>query len=88
MMVLTIILAYIIFSPSGVINRIILTNKKAELLQKIESENRTRDSLDKQIKKIVKDTTEIEKIAREKYGMKFPGEKIYIVPAKKKTPKE
>lgn len=82
-MLITIILAYIIFSPSGIINRIILSNKKSDLIQKIEVENQNRDSLERHITKITKDTTEIEKIAREKYGMKFPGEKIYIVPTKK-----
>lgn len=83
-MIFTIILTYIVFSPSGIINRILLYGKKKELINKIEIENKTRDSLEKQITKIMKDTTEIEKIAREKYGMKLPGEKIYIVPAKKK----
>jgi cell division protein FtsB len=82
-MILTIILAYIVFSPSGIINRVILTKKKTELLNKIEMEKIAKDSLEVQIVKILKDTTEIEKIAREKYGMKLPGEKIYIVPTKK-----
>lgn len=87
-MLVIIVLAYVLFSASGIINRILLSQKQSELLQKITSENKTKDSLEKQIQKINKDTTEIEKIAREKYGMKYPGEKIYIVPTEKKKTKE
>ncbi|OGU61620.1 MAG: hypothetical protein A2X64_04845 [Ignavibacteria bacterium GWF2_33_9] len=83
MLIITII-AYIVFSPSGIVNRYILTKKNNVLKLKIAKENQINDSLNKQINKILNDTNEIEKIAREKYGMKLPGEKIYIVPSKKK----
>ncbi len=80
LMVLVIVLAYIIFSPSGLINRVILTQRRNELQKKIEFEKQVEDSLNKSIIQIQKDTTEIERIAREKFGMKRPNEKIYIVP--------
>lgn len=82
LMVITIILAYFLFSPSGIINRIILTSKQKELLQEIEFEKKIQDSLKIGVSKMKSDTLEIEKIAREKYGMKLPNEKIYIVPLK------
>ncbi|MFW6276782.1 MAG: FtsB family cell division protein [Bacteroidota bacterium] len=37
------------------------------------------DSLKQRIKMLQKDTSEIERVAREKYGMVKPGEKVYIL---------
>jgi len=88
LMILVIVLAYIIFSPSGLINRIILTQRRNELQKKIEFEKRVEDSLSRSIIQIQNDTTEIERIAREKFGMKRPNEKIYIVPLDKSVKKK
>ena len=78
--IVIIVVAFIVFSPSGIINRIILTNKQDELLLLINREKHIKDSLNKTIMNLRNDTLEIERLAREKYGMKRPGEKIYLVP--------
>jgi cell division protein FtsB len=87
-MVITIVIAYFLFSPSGIINRIILTSKQKELLKDIDFEKKIQDSLKIGVSKMKSDTIEIEKIAREKYGMKFPNEKIYLVPLKPQPKKD
>lgn len=78
-----VILSIALFSQSGIINRIILTRKQEELIEQINYEQKIFDSLTKEINRLKTDTLEIEKIAREKYGMKRPGEKIFLVPPKK-----
>lgn len=77
-----VVAAFILFSPSGLINRIILNKKQSELLNLINKEQHIKDSLIKTIDDLKNDTLEIERLAREKYGMKRPGEKIYLVPRK------
>lgn len=81
--VLTVVIVYVLFSPSGIINRIMLTNRNSDLKQELYYEEKVKDSLLIEINKLRYDTTEIEKIAREKFGMKKPNEKIYILPQKK-----
>ncbi len=80
--IIIIVAAFMLFSPSGIINRILLTKKQKELLRQIEYEKKIQDSLLKTIDVLQNDTLEIERIAREKYGMKRPNEKIYLVPRK------
>lgn len=80
--IITIVVAFIIFSPSGIINRILLSKKQSELLELIREEEKIRDSLSKKIIDLQKDTLEIEKLAREKYGMKRPNDKIFLIPRK------
>ncbi len=81
--VLTVLIAYGLFSPSGIINRVMLTNRNSDLKQELSYEEKVKDSLYNEINKLRYDTAEIEKIAREKFGMKKPNEKIYIIPQKK-----
>lgn len=71
-------LAYISFSDFGVLRRARLSAKQSELKASIETERLRSDSLRSRIKALRADTTEIERIAREKYGMIKPGEKVYI----------
>lgn len=80
--IIIIVLAFIVFSPSGLINRILLNNKQKELLKLINQEKLVQDSLVKSIDQLKNDTLEIERIAREKFGMKRPGEKLFLVPKK------
>lgn len=80
--IIIIVASFILFSPSGFINRILLSKKQKELLLQIEQEKKIQDSLIRTIDILQKDTLEIERIAREKYGMKRPNEKIYLVPRK------
>lgn len=80
--IIIIVLAFIVFSPSGLINRILLNNKQKELIKLINEEKLVQDSLLKIIDQLKNDTLEIERIAREKFGMKRPGEKLFLVPKK------
>lgn len=80
--IIIIVLAFIVFSPSGLIIRILLNNKQKELLKLINQEKLVQDSLVKSIDQLKNDTLEIERIAREKFGMKRPGEKLFLVPKK------
>ncbi len=80
--IIIIVLAFIVFSPSGLINRILLNNKQKELTKLINQEKLVQDSLVKSIDQLKNDTLEIERIAREKFGMKRPGERLFLVPKK------
>lgn len=78
-LVLTII---ILFSEYGIIKRISLESDKDELYDKIAYEKQAADSLKNEIKLLKYDSTEIERIAREKYGLMKKGEKIYYIKPK------
>jgi len=82
-MVIIIAVAYFLFSPSGIINRAIQQKKYTKLQALSQQEKHINDSLTNRIDQLRNDSLEIERIAREKYGMKKPGEKIYLVPSKK-----
>ena len=72
------------FSDYGVIKRISLEMKSNELQKEISVQNQISDSLQTIINKLQKDTFEIEKIAREKYGMTKPNEEVYYLKKRKK----
>ncbi|HPD33090.1 MAG TPA: septum formation initiator family protein [Candidatus Kapabacteria bacterium] len=82
-MIVIIAISYFLFSPSGIINRVIQQKKYTKLQALTEQEKHINDSLTKRINQLRNDSLEIERIAREKYGMKKPGETIYLVPSKK-----
>jgi cell division protein FtsB len=67
-----------VFSEHGIINRISLEYDKKALLEKIQIENKIGDSLKIRIKSLKYDSLEIERLAREYYGMLKPGERLYI----------
>lgn len=79
-----IVLSFILLSDHGLIKRIMLENHKSELNESIINEMKNKDSLKKVIQKLQTDTIEIERIAREKYGMVKPGEEVFFVKKKKK----
>ncbi len=54
-----------------------LKAEKERLENQIDSLKKTNDSLRKEIKLLQNSDEKIEKVAREKYGMVKPGEKIY-----------
>ncbi len=72
-----VISAFVLFSQYGLLKRLALENKKSQLIKKFKNEAITRDSLKKKKISLINDTFEIEKIAREKYGMHKKGEKIF-----------
>ena len=78
-LIAVIVLIFVLFSDRGVIKRISLISQRNELQDKIQEELKVHDSLVRSIDKLQFDTIEIERIARENYGMIKPGEKIYSI---------
>jgi len=76
--VLLMMLLFMLFSNYGLIKRLNLSNRKYILIEKIIHEKAVEDSLKNEIKLLENDKTAIEKLAREKYGMIRPGEKVFI----------
>jgi cell division protein FtsB len=73
---------FVFAGPYGVINMMSINKEKKVLQNKINLLEKERATLTEEIKRLQTDTKEIEKIAREQYGMAKPGEKVYkIVPA-------
>ena len=77
--IVIIVLGLFLFSKHGLITRIQLENQKKEIQQKIKNEKRISDSLKNVIRSLRYDTLEIEREAREKYGMVKPGEEKYFI---------
>lgn len=75
---------YLFFSNFGYIKKWQLEKEKKVLLKQIEEEFKRRDSLENRILLLENDSIEIEKVAREKYGLVREGEEIYAI-TKKKT---
>lgn len=81
---LALFMTFVLFSRYGLINRLELESAKNELKDKIAAEIQRGDSLKAVIHGLKYDTTEIERIAREKYGMVKEGEKVYYIEKEKK----
>ncbi|MBL7999035.1 MAG: septum formation initiator family protein [Candidatus Kapabacteria bacterium] len=75
--------AFLLFSNHGIITRVKLERKKSVLLNDLDALKSSSDSLRTTSRRLQTDTMEIERLAREKYGMIKPGEKVYIVKEKK-----
>ena len=73
------ILAVFIFSNRGLLKRVSLENRHATAQEQLLLEERVRDSLEAEIELLEHDSSAIERVARERYGMVRPGEKIYMV---------
>ncbi len=71
------------FSNYGFVRKWQLEKERKELLNQIREEIRRRDSLEQRIKLLETDTLEIERIAREIYGLVKEGEEIYAITKKK-----
>lgn len=56
-----------------------LGQQKKELIQKTEKLKSESETLEQDIQKLENNPDLIEKIAREEYGMKKPGEKVYKI---------
>ncbi|MBI5325852.1 MAG: septum formation initiator family protein [Ignavibacteriae bacterium] len=83
LLLLTIVLGFLLFSNYGLYTRLKLEDQKEELNKQIIIEQITQDSLKHEINKLKNDNNEIERVAREKYGMVKPGEKVYLIEQKK-----
>ncbi len=82
---LSLLLFLVLFSNFGVIKRVNLEIAKSNLNDQILSAKLEQDSLNDKISNLKSNLHEIERIAREKYGMIRRGEKVFIVPKDNKA---
>lgn len=83
LLIVFLIFYHLFFSNYGFIRKWELEKQKQNLLIEIRHQIEFRDSLKNRIKLLTNDTTEIEKIAREKYGLLREGEVLYVIGKKK-----
>jgi len=78
--ILTVVVAlFVLFSSYGVFTRLGLESDKGALNARIAAERRIEDSLRTEVHKLVSDTTEIERLARENYGYVRQDEDVFII---------
>ncbi len=79
LLIIALMLYFLVFDNYGLIKRFNLENQNEEKRAMIYNEIKLKDSLNRKIFLMEYDTNEIEKIAREKYGMIKPNEKVIIL---------
>jgi len=77
--VLSFVTLLTIFSDHGLLALLKLELKRSNLEQEIQAELIRKDSINNYIIKLKSDTLQIEKIAREKYGMIRPKEQVFFI---------
>lgn len=77
-LLISIVIVVIFFSDYGLIKRLSLYFRQSELEENINRQTAVKDSLQERIDLLKKDSSLIEKLAREKYGMKKPNETIIL----------
>jgi cell division protein FtsB len=82
------ITAYVLFSSRGVFARVSLEWEQRRATARIERAVQEQDSLKLFIQRLESDTLLIERLAREKYGMVKPGERVFIVDETTVLPKK
>jgi len=82
--IIMIFFAIVIFSDYGLLNRFKLEYKRLTLNREIAEKIRLSDSLKNEIELLKSDPATIERIAREKYGMKRKNEEVYYLPREEK----
>jgi cell division protein FtsB len=80
---LFILLLYLLFDNKGILKRLSLESQHNEWIEKLKADSVETQRLHDQIKALEGDKKTIEKIAREKYGMKREGETVYQVKKEK-----
>ena len=80
------VLAFILFSNYGVVTRLSLMSETSELEGHVNELRSTSDSLRRQIRILESDSTEIERLARERYGYVRPNEEVFIISRDTATP--
>lgn len=80
------VVAFILFSNYGVVTRLTLISETSELEGHVNDLRSTSDSLRQQIKILESDSTEIERLARERYGYVRPNEEVFIISRDTATP--
>lgn len=75
---------FVIFSDYGLLNRFKLEYKRISLKREIEDKKKLSDSLKNEINLLQSDPAAIERVAREKYGMKRRNEEVFYLPREEK----
>lgn len=78
-LILVPLFGFVLFSKRGIIARVGLEMEKQAMQAEIAQVRQQQDSLRIVIQRLQSDTTLIEKLAREKYGMVRPGETVYRI---------
>jgi cell division protein FtsB len=73
------LLAILTFGNRGILKRLELEGDVSNLHEELYRDRGVGDSLKQEIARIKADTTAVERLARERYGMVRPGESIYKV---------
>lgn len=73
------LLAILTFGNRGILKRVALEHEVSDLHKQLYRDRAAGDSLRAEIGKMRSDTTLVERLARERYGMVRPGETIYRV---------
>lgn len=78
----------LVFSNHGLMKRYEIIRENAAIESKIKNERTEQDSLRTLIDKLKNQKSEIERIAREHYGMVKPGERVFLVKPQKEKKEE
>lgn len=73
------VILFVLFSPYGVVTRLALEGDIEALKGDIQALRMTSDSLRGIVRKLETDTTEIERLARERFGYVRQGEEVYVI---------
>jgi cell division protein FtsB len=76
---LFVVILFAVFSQHGLLKKLDLELEKSELAKEIQAEKLKMDSLQDAANKLMNDSLEIERIAREKYGLIKPNEEVIFV---------
>jgi cell division protein FtsB len=74
-----VVIVFVLFSNYGVITRLSLMSETEQLEQTMATLKTTSDSLRRQVRILETDSTEIERLARERYGYIRPNEEVFII---------
>jgi cell division protein FtsB len=74
-----VVVVFVLFSNYGVITRLSLMSETEQLEQTMTTLKATSDSLRRQVRILETDSTEIERLARERYGYIRPNEEVFII---------
>ena len=74
-----VVVVFVLFSNYGIITRLSLMSETAQLEQTMTTLKATSDSLRRQVRILESDSTEIERLARERYGYIRPNEEVFII---------
>ncbi len=80
--IILIIILFALFSNYGIIKRYTITSNYNKLIETIKDHKDQIDSLNKRLRILENDNLELERIAREKYGLIKPGENIIYIEKK------